>query len=62
MVIRRAVDAYLSQEDKDSAAWKAKWEEAVAESAGIAPYLEEGAEYTDEIRRRDAERLSRLGS
>lgn len=62
MVIRRAVDAYLSQGDKDSATWKAQWEEALDGSAGIAPYLEEGSEYVEEIRRQDTERLSRLGS
>lgn len=62
MVIRRAVDEYLSQEDQSTAAWKAQWKEALDGTAGIAPYLQEGAEYVEDIRRRDAERLSRLKS
>lgn len=60
MVIRQAVDKYLSEEEQSSAAWRAQWEEALDRTAGIAPYLQEGAEYVDDIRRRDAERLSRL--
>lgn len=62
MVIRRAVDVYLSHEEKDDAAWKARWRAAIDGSAGIAPYLEDGAEYVEEIRRQDAERLSRFGT
>lgn len=62
MVIRRAVDIYLSEEEKDETAWKARWREAIDGSAGVAPYLEDGAEYVEEIRRQDAERLSRLGA
>ncbi|HEU5106352.1 MAG TPA: CopG family transcriptional regulator [Solirubrobacterales bacterium] len=57
-VIRRAVDAYLEQEDQNSAAWKAQWKKALKSSAGIAPYLGEGKAYVEEIRRGDAERLS----
>lgn len=49
----------MSQEDKIAAAWKARWREAIDGSAGIAPYLNEGAEYVEEIRRQDAERRSR---
>lgn len=59
-VIRRAVDAYLEQEDRDTAAWRAQWKEALEKSAGIAPYLKEGGEYVEDIRRADAERLSRF--
>lgn len=55
-VIRRAVDAYLEQEDRDTAAWRAQWKEALEKSSGIAPYLSDG--YLEEIRRADAERLS----
>jgi len=62
MVIRRAVDTYLSKAEQSAAAWKAQWQEALDRTAGIAPYLQEGAEYVEEIRRRDAERLSRLES
>ena len=61
MLIRRAVDAYLSQEEQDGEAWKTQWKRAIQESAGTAPYLEEGAGYVEDIRRVDAERLSRLG-
>jgi predicted transcriptional regulator len=57
-VIRRAVDVYLEQEDRDAAAWQAQWKEALAKSAGVAPYLGEGSEYVEEIRRVDAERLA----
>jgi metal-responsive CopG/Arc/MetJ family transcriptional regulator len=59
-VIRRAVDAYLEQEDQDAAVWKAQWRKALEESAGIAPYLGEGSEYVEDIRRADAERLDRF--
>ncbi len=60
MVIRRAVDAYLSQEERDAAAWQAQWKKAIEGTAGVAPYLEEGAEYVEGMRREDAERLSRF--
>lgn len=59
-VIRQAVDKYLSEEQQSSAAWREKWKEALDKTAGIAPYLQEGVEYVEEIRRSDAERLSRL--
>lgn len=59
-VIRRAVDVYLEQEDQDATAWQEQWRKAVDRSAGLAPYLEEGAEYVEDLRRADAERLSRL--
>lgn len=60
MIIRRAVDVYLTQEEKDAAAWQEQWRQAVGKSAGLAPYLEEGAEYIEDVRRADAERLSQL--
>ena len=59
-VIRRAVDVYLAQEDSDKAAWQAQWRDALEKSAGVAPYLGEGNGFVEEIRRADAERLSRL--
>lgn len=59
-VIRRAVDAYLEQEDRDRAAWKDQWKKALEDSAGIAPYLGEGNEFVEDIRGVDAERLSRF--
>lgn len=60
MLIRRAVDEYLTQEERDTASWRAQWKRAIRETAGIAPYLEEGAGYVESLRRRDAERLSGL--
>lgn len=60
MVIRRAVDVYLSEEERDAAAWQAQWQKAIEGSAGIAPYLEEAAEYVEGLRRDDAERLSQF--
>jgi predicted transcriptional regulator len=60
MVIRRAVDVYLSQEERDAAAWQSQWRKAIDGTAGIAPYLEEGTEYVEALRRDDAERLSKF--
>lgn len=60
LLIRRAVDEYLTKDERDVAAWRGQWEVVVGKTAGIAPYLEEGAEYVESLRRRDAERLSRL--
>jgi predicted transcriptional regulator len=62
MLIRRAVDAYLSQEEQDAAVWKEQWQRAIEGTAGMAPYLAEGAEYVEDLRRQDAERLERLGT
>lgn len=60
MLIRRAVDVYLSQEERDAVAWQAQWKKAIEGTAGIAPYLAEGTEYVESLRRDDAERLSRF--
>jgi hypothetical protein len=60
MVIRRAVDTYLSREDRDTAAWQAQWNRAIEGTAGIASYLEGGDEYVEDLRGKDAERLSRF--
>lgn len=59
-IIRRAVDAYLAQELRDAEAWREQWQQAVAETAGIAPHLGDPVEYVDELRRADAERLKEL--
>lgn len=59
-VIRRAVDVYLSKEELDAAQWRASWAQAIEGTAGIAPYLEEGAEYVEGVRRDDADRLARF--
>lgn len=61
MLIRQAVDVYLSQEERDAAAWQAQWKKAIVGTAGIAAHLEEGADYVEDIRDKDAERLTRLG-
>jgi predicted transcriptional regulator len=60
MLIRRAVDVYLSGEEQDAALWKEQWRAALQRTAGIAPELGEGADYVDALRRQDAERLGRL--
>lgn len=60
VLIRRAVDVYLSQEEQDAAVWKEQWQKAIDGTAGIAPYLDEGSEYVEDIRRQDAERLGRF--
>lgn len=59
-LIRRAVDAYLEREDRSASTWRSRWREAVGDSAGIAPELGDGAEYVEDLRRADAERLARL--
>jgi hypothetical protein len=46
----------LPEELQDVATWRKAWREAVAETAGIAPHLEDGAEYVDSLRRSEAER------
>jgi predicted transcriptional regulator len=60
-VIRRAVDEYLARDNRDSGEWKRRWHEAVAKTAGIAPYLPDGAAYVEQLRTADAERLRELG-
>jgi DNA-binding ferritin-like protein (Dps family) len=59
-VIRRAVDAYLAQEEQDATTWQAQWRDALEKSAGVAPYLGEGSGYVEDIRRAEAERHSRF--
>lgn len=59
MLIRRAVDAFLSKDEQDAAAWRAQWSSAIEGTVGVASYLAEGADYVEDIRREDAERLSR---
>jgi hypothetical protein len=41
--------------DEYPAAWKARWKKAIEETAGIAPYLDEGADFVEDIRRKSAE-------
>jgi hypothetical protein len=45
----------LPAESQDVATWRKAWREAVAETAGIAPHLEDGAKYVDNLRRSEAE-------
>lgn len=59
-LIRRAIDAYLAQELLDAAAWRKQWREAVAKTAGIAPHLEDGLEYVENLRRGEAEQSKEL--
>jgi len=59
-VIRLAVDEYLAHEERSADAWQSQWRGAVERTAGIAPYLADGSEYVEELRREDAARLSRL--
>jgi metal-responsive CopG/Arc/MetJ family transcriptional regulator len=59
-LIRRAIDAYIDEHERKRAAWREQWQEAVAATAGIAPHLEDGAEYVEKLRRAGAERLAEL--
>ncbi|MGI9032519.1 MAG: CopG family transcriptional regulator [Acidimicrobiales bacterium] len=59
-VIRRAVDEYLARDERDPAAWRSRWQEAVANTAGIASHLPDGAAYVEELRAADATRLGGL--
>jgi post-segregation antitoxin (ccd killing protein) len=59
-LIRRAIDAFLAQEEQRTLSWREQWQEAVAEAAGSEPYLEDGAEYVEKLRRVGAERLNEL--
>jgi metal-responsive CopG/Arc/MetJ family transcriptional regulator len=61
-LIRRAIDVFLAQEAQETSSWREQWHEAVGETAGIAPYLEDGAEYVENLRRVGAERLTELES
>ena len=60
MAIRRAVDTHLSQQHRDAAAWHTRWRQAIEDTAGIAPYLEEGYGYVEKLRRENAAPLSRF--
>lgn len=60
MLIRRAVDVYLTQEERDAATWRTQWRKAVQASAGVASHLEEGFEYVERVRHQDTRRLSEL--
>ena len=59
-VIRRAVEVYLAQVERNTAEWREQRKRELEKSAGFAPHLKEGVLYVDEIRRIDAERLSQF--
>ena len=59
-LIRRGVEEYLTREEREPAAWSARWREAVAKTAGIAPHLPDGAAYVEALRAADADRLREL--
>ena len=60
VLIRRAVDEYLAREGLDVAAWQTRWRAAVQRTAGIAPYLSDGADYVEHMREIDARRMQEL--
>ena len=59
-LVRQAVAEYLAKADRDPTAWQTHWQEAVRETAGIAPYLEDGVAYVERVREEDTERLTEL--
>ena len=58
-MIREAIDAYLAGPD-DADAQLARFRAALEASFGTAPYLAEGPEYVDELRRADVAREAEL--
>ncbi len=50
----------IEQRAQDAAAWQAQWRDALKKSAGVAPYLEKGVDYVEDVRRIDTERPSHL--
>lgn len=58
-LIRRAVDDYLRQ-PADGDEWRARWKAAVEATAGIAPYLPQGHEYVNALRKADRQRQEEL--
>jgi predicted transcriptional regulator len=59
-LIRRAVEEYLARDGLDTTTWQSRWREAVRRTAGIAPYLSDGADYVERLRDADAKRLQEL--
>lgn len=58
-LIREAIDQYLDPQGSENARVE-RLHEAVREAAGVAPYLPDGAQYVDELRRLDAARFEML--
>ncbi len=59
-LIRRAVDEYLTRDERDPEAWRARWKDAIRQTAGTARDLPDGAAYVEALRSADAERLREL--
>jgi hypothetical protein len=57
-----AIDDYLIQTEHDLSSWQGQWQEVLNETAGVAAHLPDGADYVEEIRRADADRLTELDS
>jgi len=60
VLIRRAADLYLAREGLDGAEWQARWRAAAQGTAGIAPYLPDGANHVEHLREIDAGRVQEL--
>jgi hypothetical protein len=58
-MIREAIDEYLAGPDEGDA-HLARFRAALEASFGVAPYLADGSEYVDELRRADAAREDEL--
>jgi len=56
-IIRGAIDDVLSRAEPDEE-WQSRWQQAVAATAGIAPYLPDGIAYVDEVRAEERRRRS----
>lgn len=61
-VIRDAIDAFLGDDSRASAAALQRFRSAVGEASGIAAYLPSGSEYVDAVRAADREREAALES
>ncbi len=59
-VIRRAIEAHLSDEAVEEAVRLERFKRAVHQTAGIAPYLPPGGEYVAELRKADQLRVEEL--
>lgn len=59
-MIREAIDQYLAGPDEE-ADRLARLHTALDASFGVAPYLEQGAEYVDRLRHADLDREAKLG-
>jgi hypothetical protein len=44
------------EEKRETLTWQGQWQEAVRDSAGSEPYLEDGADYVEDLRLADTER------